>query len=427
MALLLVATQFVAAAAMVALALWLLWLNRHHAANQAFAAFLVLRATVIVCNQMSALAEGTPAEETWQHAAELALLAVVASIAIFVVAYVRVASDRWKLVSGIALSLALLEGLGIVVPCSLACQVGDLRWLGPLSLFSFGYPIMFALATLVLVVYAWRWPASPRRDATLLLAGALGLNAFLDASVVAARVGIYGFEASLAPFYPGLWRPVAFLLPFFAYLPLGIAFVVHIRRAGPRGQFGFFVLLVLTLGTAVFVGWSPSVFPALVGIGPSLLGLWRLALPAVAAYALLKHGLFDIDLRLKKTLYRGTVALSFLAVFFVVAQIMQNYLSQTLGFLVGGIAAGLLLFALQPVQKFAERFADVIMPNTRPIETLVPDQRRQIYHSQVSLAWADGVLDRSERRLLDDLRERLGLTHEEAALIEREDQDRPVR
>jgi hypothetical protein len=299
--------------------------------------------------------------------------------------------------------------------------------LGPLSLFSFGYPIMFALATLVLVVYAWRWPASPRRDATLLLAGALGLNAFLDASVVAARVGIYGFEASLAPFYPGLWRPVAFLLPFFAYLPLGIAFVVHIRRAGPRGQFGFFVLLVLTLGTAVFVGWSPSVFPALVGIGPSLLGLWRLALPAVAAYALLKHGLFDIDLRLKKTLYRGTVALSFLAVFFVVAQIMQNYLSQTLGFLVGGIAAGLLLFALQPVQKFAERFADVIMPNTRPIETLVPDQRRQIYHSQVSLAWADGVLDRSERRLLDDLRERLGLTHEEAALIEREDQDRPVR
>ena len=115
----------------------------------------------------------------------------------------------------------------------------------------------------------------------------------------------------------------------------------------------------------------------------------------------------------------GTIP-AFLAVFFVVAQLAQNYLAGVYGWLAGGVAAGLLIFALSPLQHFAERVANAAMPGVRSIAEMAHPERLDLYREQAGLMWADGVIDRQERALLDSLRKRLGLSHEEAASIESE-------
>ncbi|HEX9817141.1 MAG TPA: hypothetical protein VGB18_09190 [Candidatus Thermoplasmatota archaeon] len=47
-------------------------------------------------------------------------------------------------------------------------------------------------------------------------------------------------------------------------------------------------------------------------------------------------------------------------------------------------------------------------------------QRHQLYRDQAVLVWADHSITRRERILLDNLREHLALTFEEAARIERD-------
>jgi hypothetical protein len=149
-------------------------------------------------------------------------------------------------------------------------------------------------------------------------------------------------------------------------------------------------------------------------------GLWRLALPLLVAYGLVRHHIFDIDVKLKWTIGSGTLAGFFLAVFFVVAQLVQNALGEVYGWLVGGIAAGLLLFALSPLQRLAEQVAHAALPGAKPIAAMNRDERLLVYRDTARVVWADGAIDRNERAMLDRLRETLGLTREEASVIESE-------
>ena len=57
------------------------------------------------------------------------------------------------------------------------------------------------------------------------------------------------------------------------------------------------------------------------------------------------------------------------------------------------------------------------MPHQR-VADLTQDERAHLYRDQVELAWADGRLTVKERALLDQLRERMGLSLEEAGAIE---------
>jgi uncharacterized membrane protein YebE (DUF533 family) len=148
-----------------------------------------------------------------------------------------------------------------------------------------------------------------------------------------------------------------------------------------------------------------------------VLGLWRLSLPVLVTYALLRYQLFDLNVKLKWTINRGALATPFLAVFFIVTQATENFLNQ-FGILAGSVAAGLLLFALEPLQKVAVRLSDRAMPQTKALPQLSSDERLSLYREQVALAWHDGSLSRKERVMLDTLRERLGLSHAQAARLE---------
>jgi uncharacterized membrane protein YebE (DUF533 family) len=110
----------------------------------------------------------------------------------------------------------------------------------------------------------------------------------------------------------------------------------------------------------------------------------------------------------------------FLAVFFVVAQLAQNFLSDEYGLVAGGVAAGLLLFALSPLQRIAEGVANTAMPGVKSFNEMSHAERLEAYLRSARIAWADGAIDRSERAMLDGLRETLGLSTEETTRLESE-------
>jgi hypothetical protein len=137
------------------------------------------------------------------------------------------------------------------------------------------------------------------------------------------------------------------------------------------------------------------------------------------AYGILRTQLFDVDLRIKKGISRGTVSVVFLAFFLVVSQVAQNYLSAAYGYLVGGVATALLLLALTPVQRFAERVANVTMPHVRPTEEYFAFRKHEIYRQALLDAMQDGVVTARERAVLDGLRRSLGIDPAVAQEMER--------
>jgi hypothetical protein len=147
-------------------------------------------------------------------------------------------------------------------------------------------------------------------------------------------------------------------------------------------------------------------------------GFWDLSLPLLVTYAVVRHQLFGIDLKIKWTIKRGAVAAVFLAVIFMVSQLAQNWLSQSQGLVVGSSVAGIMLFAIAPIQRFAERLSDKALPNAKPAERMDEGERAAIYLDVARSAWRDGNITKDERRLLKELQTRLGLSAEAAQRIE---------
>jgi hypothetical protein len=137
------------------------------------------------------------------------------------------------------------------------------------------------------------------------------------------------------------------------------------------------------------------------------------------AYGILKTQLYDIDLKLKWTISRGTVSAVFLAVFFVTAQVVQNFTSTTLGWLGGAVVAGLLLFFLRPVERAANRLADAAMPKVQDTEEYAAFRKMEVYKAAVEELVTGGITPK-ERRALDALRAKLGVAAGAASAMERD-------
>jgi hypothetical protein len=137
------------------------------------------------------------------------------------------------------------------------------------------------------------------------------------------------------------------------------------------------------------------------------------------AYGVLRAQLFDIDLRLKWTLRRGTLVSMFLGVFFVASAVAQQYLEQY-GVLLGGAAVGVLLFALRPLERAAERVANAAMPGVHDTQEYATVRKRQVYLAAFESAMEDGGVTEKERAMLAALQDQLGITGSEALRLERE-------
>jgi hypothetical protein len=140
----------------------------------------------------------------------------------------------------------------------------------------------------------------------------------------------------------------------------------------------------------------------------------------ILAYGILRTQLFDIDLRIRWTIKQSTVAGIFVATMFVISEGASQFLSNELGNVVGLLAAGVLMFFLAPLQRFADRVASAAMPNTKNTPEYVAFRKMQVYESAVSDALSEGGISPKERNLLNHLRNSLEISEADAEAIELE-------
>lgn len=152
-----------------------------------------------------------------------------------------------------------------------------------------------------------------------------------------------------------------------------------------------------------------------------MVAFWS-GLGAVAVtYGVIRHALFDIDVKFKLTFQRSTVAAVFVTVYFLVSEIAAQLFEDFSGSAYLGIAAaGLLLVIINRIERIVSVFVDGSMPNTKPLSELDDEESIAFYHDQVELMWMDGVLTPKDRLVLANLRTKLQLGAETAEKIELE-------
>ncbi|MBI4392390.1 MAG: hypothetical protein HY556_01145 [Euryarchaeota archaeon] len=170
-----------------------------------------------------------------------------------------------------------------------------------------------------------------------------------------------------------------------------------------------------------------SLLPVQLG-GPSRFGSWfiwgvllaTLWLVAWLSYGILHTQLFDIDLKIKVGIRRGAIVGAFLFVFIVIEQLVQNAASASLGTLGGAVGAGVLLLALRPLERAADRLAEKAMPGVKDTDAYVESRKNEIFRAAVSDSMMDGSLTAKERLVLVRLANNLGLDGNEAIKLEAE-------
>ena len=136
------------------------------------------------------------------------------------------------------------------------------------------------------------------------------------------------------------------------------------------------------------------------------------------AYGILRTQLFDIDLRIKTGLKNGTAAAIFFTIFFVISELASNLLSDQFGTIFGVLAAGVLVFFLDPIFRVGELLSNTAMPNTVATPEYENFRKLQVYDAAVRTALENGNINERERKLLDSLVNSLGIDTVVAQQIE---------
>jgi uncharacterized membrane protein YebE (DUF533 family) len=140
----------------------------------------------------------------------------------------------------------------------------------------------------------------------------------------------------------------------------------------------------------------------------------------LVAYGVLRVQLFDIDLRVKRTLRRGTVTAAFVATFFVASELASNYFSTQFGTVLGVLCTGALVFFLDPIQRAAESFSNAAMPNTVNTPEYESFRKLQVYDSALRAALEDGHISERQRRVLRSMIASMGI---DPAIAQRMEED----
>jgi hypothetical protein len=148
-------------------------------------------------------------------------------------------------------------------------------------------------------------------------------------------------------------------------------------------------------------------------------GMMYVTYVPLLAYAILRHQLLDIDLRVRLALTQGTVGALLAGTFLIASELIESVV-QVEGAVLGVILALVIAGALRPAQRFAERLISAAMPGVRPDEAYLQRRRCELLRGAIENAWADGDLSDKERGLVRLLREELGVETQVAAEIEAE-------
>jgi hypothetical protein len=138
----------------------------------------------------------------------------------------------------------------------------------------------------------------------------------------------------------------------------------------------------------------------------------------LVAYGMLRVQLFDIDLRIKRGLKRGTIAAMFVATFFVISELASIFLSERFGAVIGVLSSGVLVFFFEHLQRAAQGLANAAMPNTQDTPEYENFRKLQVYDAALRTALEDGVISDRQRRLLDSLIESMKIDRTLALRLE---------
>ncbi|HEX9817009.1 MAG TPA: hypothetical protein VGB18_08515, partial [Candidatus Thermoplasmatota archaeon] len=324
--------QTLAAVLMALLAVWLLVVDFNKTAHRVFAAILLFRAINVLLTLLRAQSAETNVQSAllFHRLFPYALLPIVPLTIYFMAVYPRrrgwLGKSKWGapavfafigatwLAYGLDHSLLWSEAPGSVPGFAASFQGYHYTAFGPLVLLTSLWTVAFSAATVVFALdYLDTSTRSPRFSAMLIYAG-FALNSLWDGSLRLVQV-IRGAGAD--PDYP--WLPFGWalvILPALTILPVLLSVLILYTRRRIHADVTrdvnrflmvapFAVLSGLGLGS---LGSLREVF--LVGPGSFahfLLGVWRLSLPLLVSYALLRHDLFDIDHKVKAAVKHGTI------------------------------------------------------------------------------------------------------------------------
>jgi hypothetical protein len=425
----------VAGIVMFALAAWLLWLSPERRQARAFSLLLFIRGLSLV-----ALTAGPTASNLEITALAMTLypplcLGATACVLYFLAVY---PAPRPWLPAGV-LGPALFFGPVAVVVAwavldpSLVTLAGPPTERGPQALFDLYMParkgpigVAPTLFDLTLIVPAFvlvrdYLRSRPGRKKSTLLMVSLGFFAPAACSCLVAGALLQLREGAPRPPSPSVFNHVEMGI-FFAWFVVmivlvGYLVVTAVREPEPgnrRAAWMFAALVVLSAATGGATALFRDPLDATAAIF-AMLAAWSMLGALIVTFGVVRHSLFDIDVRFKRTLERSTVAAVFVAVYFLVSESAAELFAGFSGSAYLGIgAAALLLLALHPLERVAAAFAGGAMPKVKPLLDLDRMERVAFYREHLM----DGVISAKDRLVLANLRSRLQLEAEIAEQIE---------
>lgn len=428
------APEYAAAVLMVVLAAVLIRIKPSDRANLAFGGFLLFRAAIMIFAVFGFFTVHPMETVFWDRMIFFFVGPLLFSAVMFASFYPRRRgplgrSPRW---AGALLVVLLVLGVAAFLEPDLARVYrldagGALSVAGHGPLFVFG-GVLFLSYAVIAWVFARAYldlPHGSRRRSLFLASLAFALTYVYDASGT-----VLGTSPNVTP--PGvavtqdLWFGVAGgvllagLVPLVAVAVLVVGNAWRTRDRQDLRDAGV-LLAGLTLplaSNAVLAGWGSDAANIV------NLGLWRSVFAGMVAYAILRHQLFGIELKVKHGIRHSVVASAFLGVFLLVSEGAEIVIASQLGTVVGLGAALLLAAAFRPLEGFAQRVADAAMPGVKPVAEMTHEDRLGIYREQFAIAWEDERVSEAERRMLDSVQERLDLAEEEVRRIEADVVDR---
>lgn len=178
---------------------------------------------------------------------------------------------------------------------------------------------------------------------------------------------------------------------------------------------------VRRVSLAILGVWTAATFAALVAPEYTY-PFGRILGTLLLVYAVLRGQIAGIDAKARFTLSKSAVAAVFVGVFFAGSELAQQFFGDQTGNEYYGIAAaGLLVVAIAPIQRLADRLATQAIP----VQGGNGDRTAQeeIYHEAVQAASRDGIITRREEMHLARIADRLGISAERALQLRDPDMD----
>ena len=133
------------------------------------------------------------------------------------------------------------------------------------------------------------------------------------------------------------------------------------------------------------------------------------------AYAILKYQLFDIEVKMKRSIRYSIIMTAFVISLIVFNESLEFFLMESLfsGPVFSISAAVFIAVLFTPVNSLAKKGVDKLFPNVSDSEQHYYFKKTEIYKATLEQAWVDGSPSEKEKAMLKRLREKLDISEKD--------------